>query len=120
VLIAFTPELMVTGNANMFLRNCQQIFMFSEATQKRDGLDFVCRQISAPVWGDFIVATFFALSSGCSKAARASRLRGVMPRNKSRLWLRRCHRRQLPHARMSASLEPLPFPYRRVLRPSAP
>src|SRR5881227_3429670 len=28
-----------------------------EATQKRDGLDFVFRQISAPACGDFIVTT---------------------------------------------------------------
>jgi hypothetical protein len=81
VLIALTPELMVTGNANMFLRNCQQIFMFGEATQKRDGLDFVCRRISAPAWGDFIVATFLALSGGCSNAPMGSHLRGVTPKN---------------------------------------
>jgi hypothetical protein len=124
VLIASTPELTVTGNANMFLLNCQQIsmsvphrrcrpaghetrrtviasvseaissrsrllrprlprrlrllamtrpsFVLVKATQKRDGLDFVCRRSSAPAWGDFIVATFLALSSGCSNATRAS------------------------------------------------
>jgi hypothetical protein len=72
---------MVTGNANMFLLNCQQVFIFSEATQKRDGLDFVCRRISAPAWGDFIVATFLALSGGCSNAPMGSHLRGVMPKN---------------------------------------
>jgi hypothetical protein len=30
-----------------------------------------------------------------------------MPKNHSRLWLRRCHRRQLPHTGVSARLEPL-------------
>jgi hypothetical protein len=40
-----------------------------------------------------------------------SRLRGVMPKNQSRLWLRRCHRRQLPHTGVSVRLEPLAFPY---------
>jgi|SRR5271169_3858262 len=40
-----------------------------------------------------------------------SHLPGVMPKNQSRLWLRRCHRRQLPHTGVSARLEPLAFPY---------
>ena len=40
-----------------------------------------------------------------------SHLRGVMPKNQSRLWLRRCHRRQHPHTGVSVRLEPLAFPY---------
>jgi len=39
-----------------------------------------------------------------------SRLPGVMPKNRSRLRLRRCHRRQLPHTGVSARLEPRVFP----------
>ncbi len=34
-----------------------------------------------------------------------------MPKNRSRLWLRRRHRRQLPHTGVSARLEALAFPY---------
>ena len=40
-----------------------------------------------------------------------SHLPGVMPKSQSHLWLRRCHRRQLPHTGVSARLEPLTFPY---------
>ena len=36
---------------------------------------------------------------------------GRYTENQSRLWLRRCHRRQLPHTGVSARLEPLAFPY---------
>jgi hypothetical protein len=54
------------------------------------------------------VATSLVLSSGCSKEATYGAL---CPKNQSRLWLRRCHRRQLPHTGVSARLEPLAFPY---------
>jgi hypothetical protein len=51
------------------------------------------------------------LSCAAQWMLEGSRLRGVMPKNHSRLWLRRCHCRQLPHTGVSARLEPLAFPY---------
>jgi hypothetical protein len=51
------------------------------------------------------------LSCAAQWMLEGSRLRGVMPKNHSPLWLRRCHRRQLPHTGVSACLEPLAFPY---------
>ena len=50
---------------------------------------------------DLVVATSLVLSSGCSK--------GRHTENQSCLWLRRCHRRQLPHMGVSARSEPLAF-----------
>ena len=51
------------------------------------------------------------LSCAAQWMLEGSRLRGVMPKNHSRLWLRRCHCRQLPHTGVSARLAPLAFPY---------
>jgi hypothetical protein len=114
VLIALTPEFMVTATLKCFCEIVNKSHI-SEATQKRDGLDFVCRRISAPAWGDFIVDLSRA-ERWMLECPKRKPLRDVMPKNQSRLWLRRGHHRQLPHARMSARLEPLAFPYRREPR----
>jgi hypothetical protein len=88
---------MVTGNANIFLLNCQQIFM-SVSQHKRETDDFACRRISAPAWGDFIVATFLALSSGCSNAPRASPY-AICPESTSSSLGRMTTMRRLRHPR---------------------
>ena len=51
------------------------------------------------------------LSCAAQWMLEGSHLPGVMPKNRSRLRLRRCHRRQLPHTGVSARLGPRAFPY---------
>jgi hypothetical protein len=72
---------------------CQLLLMrVKQHKRARPGFDRSARPRGPLNRGDLSCAEQWML-----KGPRGSHLRGVKPKNQSRLWLRRCHRRQLPH-----------------------